>query len=157
MDQILLLACVAAAFILCFILSFLRGTRMERKLEELDRLVRLSLNQREKAKDQSGQLAELRLKMEAIGERVERSTETLENIQTTSSESKVEKVHDMVERKLYNMGYETVRLTGEDVDESPYRINLEVSRRGASYKGYALIEDGVIVDSRISPTYAMFP
>lgn len=161
MDSIVLLSCVVAAFFLSWLLFFVRSARLERKFDEMDRLLRLSLKSKER--ERPGAEPDVDRLQEVVGgleSRLERTVEFLESLRETQAESNSQKIHDMVERKLYNMGYDSVRLAAESSDYSPdqpYRISLEVARRGVSYKGFALVEDGVVVDSRLSPTYSMFP
>jgi hypothetical protein len=159
MDLIVLVSCVAAAFLISFVLYFTRSARLEVKLDELDRLLRLVVRDRERPSDGESQ-EEVRAELHALRSLLETTRGEIGSLRDVGSESQFQRIHDLVERKLYNMGYETVNVAAggdEPAPGSPFRVNFEASRRGASYKGYALVRDGVIVDSRINPIYSMFP
>lgn len=79
---------------------------------------------------------------------------------------------DDVEVHLRRQGYDEVSFLsggGGNADESgagglgtdradgAIRVSLSARKDGILYKGYAMIEDGVVTRSRLNPTYRMFP
>ena len=72
----------------------------------------------------------------------------------------IERVGDDVRRTLYTRGYDGVTIL-TDLASVPRtgeaRIQVEVVREGVKSKGWVLVRDGAAVESKISPTYEMFP
>lgn len=63
-------------------------------------------------------------------------------------------------RSLEERGYEDVRVLGEVRDDEPgepARVPIEARRAGMSYKGFALLEEGRIVDLALRPVTETFP
>lgn len=74
--------------------------------------------------------------------------------------NEIERVADEVRRQLYLRGYEGVTLL-TDIATVPKtgesKVQVEVVREGVKSKGYVLVRDGAAVETKISPTYEMFP
>lgn len=70
-----------------------------------------------------------------------------------------ERLVDLVERKLYNLGYESVVIVSnlQDLEEEPWEIHVEATRRGGAFKGYLKIQNGSVQEVRLLPALEMFP
>ena len=75
-------------------------------------------------------------------------------------QNEVERLADEVRRTLYLRGFDGVTLL-TDVATVPRsgdaKVQVEVVREGVKSKGYVLVRDGAAVETKISPTYEMFP
>jgi hypothetical protein len=73
--------------------------------------------------------------------------------------SEVERVADEVKRTLYSMGYDQVviRTDISSLAGGEGKAHVEVSRGGVKSKGYLVLRGGSVVETKISPTYEMFP
>ena len=160
----LVLPVVVLGFFSCFLLLFFRGARIERHLAELTRLVTLD-RARPSADGSAAAVAAL---LESIRDLDRRIESHLEGLVALQSKSKLAEARDVVERKLHLQGYADPRLrieSGEEdgarrrggADTIDTRFSVEVTRRGVEYKGFAVVRDGVIVDSSLNPVYATFP
>jgi hypothetical protein len=74
--------------------------------------------------------------------------------------SESERLTDSVERTLYARGFDKVTIltdltTAQKGGET--RVLVEVAKDGVKSKGFVLLRDGLVVDTKISPTYEMFP
>ena len=74
--------------------------------------------------------------------------------------SEIEHVADEVRRMLYARGFDGVTILNDLATLAPQgeaRVQVEVVREGVKSKGWVLLRDGAAVESKISPTYEMFP
>lgn len=71
-----------------------------------------------------------------------------------------DRLGDEVRRSLYLRGFDGVTVL-TDLAQVPRtgesRVQVEVVREGVKSKGYVLVRDGAAVETKISPTYEMFP
>lgn len=76
------------------------------------------------------------------------------------AKSEIERVGDEIRRALYTRGYDGVTLL-TDLNQVPRsgeaRVQVEVVREGVKSKGWVLVRDGAAVESKINPSYEMFP
>jgi hypothetical protein len=81
-------------------------------------------------------------------------------IRDSLARSEVERIGDEVRRCLYARGFDGVTVL-TDLASVPRtgeaRVQVEVVREGVKSKGWVLVRDGAAVESKISPTYEMFP
>jgi len=71
-----------------------------------------------------------------------------------------DRLGDEVRRALYTRGYDTVTVLsdlGAVGRQGEFRVQVEVVREGVKSKGYVIVRDGAAVETKISPTYEMFP
>jgi hypothetical protein len=71
----------------------------------------------------------------------------------------LEKLSDEVKRTLYSMGYDQVVIRTDlaSLAGGDGKAHVEVSRGGVKSKGYLVVRAGTVVETKISPTYEMFP
>jgi hypothetical protein len=96
----------------------------------------------------------------ALREGLESLKAPLDEIRDRVVRTDAERLADEIRRTLYARGYESVVIrtdlsavsrAGED------RVQVEVARAGEKAKGYVVVRDGAVVDSKVSGTYEMFP
>ncbi len=70
-----------------------------------------------------------------------------------------DRLADEIKRTLFNMGYDqvTIRTDLATLAGGEGRAQVEVSRGGVKAKGTLLVRDWSVVETKISPTYEMFP
>lgn len=73
--------------------------------------------------------------------------------------SEVERLSDEVKRTLYSMGYDQVVIRTDlaTLAGGEGKVHVEVSRSGVKSKGVLVLHGGSVVETKISPTYDMFP
>jgi hypothetical protein len=161
----IVLPVVVLGFFSCFLLLWFRSARIERHLADLARLVTLERGRTERTSGAGAEAIEgLLSSIRDLDQRIESHLGRLLALQ---AKSKLGEARDVVERKLHLQGYADVRLRVEEGSEpgegrsrngdTITRFSVEVTRRGVEYKGYAVVRDGVIVDSSLNPVYATFP
>ncbi len=67
---------------------------------------------------------------------------------------------DVVEAKLYNMGYGKVAVVGDVEDPragEPVRVVVEAERDGVIHKGYLVIVGSAVTELDLQPAYTSFP
>lgn len=67
---------------------------------------------------------------------------------------------DVVEAKLYNLGYKRVAIVTDlkDADASePLRIVVEAERDGALHKGHLILHGTAVTEFEMQPNYTSFP
>jgi len=80
-------------------------------------------------------------------------------IRDRMAKTEVERIGDEVKRTLYSMGYDTVVIRTElaSLAGGDGKVHVEVARGGVKSKGYLVLRGGSTVETKISPTYEMFP
>jgi low affinity Fe/Cu permease len=80
-------------------------------------------------------------------------------IRDRMAKTEVERLGDEVKRTLYSMGYDTVVIRTElaSLAGGDGKVHVEVARGGVKSKGYLVLRGGSTVETKISPTYEMFP
>jgi hypothetical protein len=80
-------------------------------------------------------------------------------IRDRMAKTEVERLGDEVKRTLYSMGYDTVVIRTElgSLAGGDGKVHVEVARGGVKSKGYLVLRGGSAVETKISPTYEMFP
>lgn len=73
--------------------------------------------------------------------------------------TEVEKLGDEVKRTLYGQGYDLVVIRTDlaSLVSGEGKVQVDVTRSGVKSKGYVLLRAGSAVETKISPTYEMFP
>jgi hypothetical protein len=73
--------------------------------------------------------------------------------------TEVERLSDEVKRTLYSMGYDQVVIRTDlgSLTGGEGKVQVEVSRSGVKSKGVLVLHGGSVVETKISPTYDMFP
>lgn len=73
--------------------------------------------------------------------------------------TEVEKLSDEVKRTLYGQGYDQVVIRTDlaSLVAGEGKVQVDVTRSGVKSKGYVLLRGGSAVETKISPTYDMFP
>ncbi|MFH0944758.1 MAG: hypothetical protein V2A76_06130 [Planctomycetota bacterium] len=68
-------------------------------------------------------------------------------------------MREMVERRFYGRGYQSIRVVGEIPYglKEPMRLPVEGTKGGVTYKGFVMIEDGQIVEEKMSSSTEVFP
>jgi hypothetical protein len=80
-------------------------------------------------------------------------------IRDLMGKSEVERITDEVKRTLYSMEYDQVVIRTElgSLVGGDGKVHVEVSRGAVKSKGYLVLRGGSVVETKISPTYEMFP
>jgi hypothetical protein len=70
-----------------------------------------------------------------------------------------ERLADEVKRTLFNMGYDQVVIRTDlaTLAGGDGKVQVEVARSGVKSKGFLQLTGGSVVETKISPTYEMFP
>ena len=73
--------------------------------------------------------------------------------------TEVERLSDEVKRTLYSMGYDQVVIRTDlgSLAGGEGKVQVEVSRSGVKSKGFLVLHGGSVIETKISPTYDMFP
>ncbi|MEQ8764044.1 MAG: hypothetical protein RL885_08960 [Planctomycetota bacterium] len=168
-----LMVLVVLGFFISVLLFYLRG----RSLEDSLRRIETSLKEMPEIRTLSEKISNLDYvlrqidfseaethlaELKAIAARVEIALadagpryEAVAPVVTSGSERLV----DLVERKLYNLGYESVVIVSnlQDLEKEPWEIHVEATRRGGAFKGYLKIQNGSVQEVRLLPALEMFP
>jgi hypothetical protein len=98
--------------------------------------------------------------VEALREGLAELRQPVAEIRDLIVRTEAERLADEIKRTLFARGYESVvirtdlsTLTGEGED----RVQVVVARAGEQAKGYVVIRDGAVVDTKVSGSYEMFP
>jgi len=69
------------------------------------------------------------------------------------------RLEETIEERFQRKGFTSVRLLGSPSEEpvTNARIPLEGVKGGITYKGYVVIDDGRIVDEKMTSSYEVFP
>ncbi len=70
-----------------------------------------------------------------------------------------ERLTDEIKRSVFSMGYDDVRILTDvaTLSGGDGKVQVEVSRDGVKSKGFLILRSGTVVETKISPTYEMFP
>ena len=73
--------------------------------------------------------------------------------------TEIEKLADEIKRTLYAMEFDQVVIRTDltSLVGGEGKAHVEVSRSGVKSKGYLVLRAGSVVETKISPTYEMFP
>jgi hypothetical protein len=95
----------------------------------------------------------------ALREGIEQLRAPVVEIRDHIGKSEVERLSDEVKRTLYSMGYDQVVIRTDlaALQGGEGKVHVEVSRSGVKSKGYLVLQGGSAVETKISPTYEMFP
>ncbi len=165
-----LMVLVVLGFFISVLLFYLRG----RSLEDSLRRIETSLKEMPEIRNLSEKIGELDhvlrhldfsalethlAELKEIASRAEHTLGTAGGLSPSTRPSSGERLVDLVERKLYNLGYESVVIVSNltELDEEPFEIHVEASRRGASYKGHLKVQNGSVQELRLLPALEMFP
>jgi hypothetical protein len=111
------------------------------------------------AKGPGGGDAGLAQAVTALREGIEQLRAPVVEIRDHIGKTEVERLSDEVKRTLYSMGYDQVVIR-TDLGSLPGgagKVQVEVSRSGVKSKGFLVVHGGSVVETKISPTYDMFP
>ena len=80
-------------------------------------------------------------------------------IRDLMGKTEIERIADEVKRTLYSMGYDQVVIRTDlaSIAEGDGKVQVEVARSGVKSKGYLVLRGASVVETKISPTYEMFP
>jgi len=80
-------------------------------------------------------------------------------IRDLMGKTEVDRIADEVKRTLYSMGFDQVVIRTElgSLVGGDGKAHVEVARSGVKSKGYLVLKGGSVVETKISPTYEMFP
>lgn len=157
---IILSSLAVLSFLICFILIYLKTNRIENHLMGIRALNTLNAEMRAlnaKLSEPDNQMVEDHLT--AIQETVLKIEEHIALLIKMSCKGKEESLRDLIERRLYNMGYERVVIVSslEDIDEEPFRVQVEAERKGILSKGFVVIQNNSIIEAKLNPITAVFP
>lgn len=95
----------------------------------------------------------------ALREGIDQLRAPVGEIRDRMAKTEVERLGDEVKRTLYSMGYDTVVIRTElaSLAGGDGKVHVEVARGGVKSKGYLVLRGGSTVETKISPTYEMFP
>jgi soluble cytochrome b562 len=95
----------------------------------------------------------------ALREGIDQLRAPVVEIRDHIGKSEVEKLSDEVKRTLYSMGYDQVVIRTDlgSLAAGEGKVQVEVSRSGVKSKGFLVLHGGSVVETKISPTYDMFP
>ena len=95
----------------------------------------------------------------ALREGIEQLRAPVVEIRDQIGKSELERLADEVKRTLYSMGYDQVAIRTDlaSIGMGEGKAHVEVSRSGVKSKGYLVLRGGSVVETKISPTYEMFP
>jgi len=90
---------------------------------------------------------------------LEQSLRQLVEMNSRFGERRSQAVRDLIERKFFSQGYETVVVLSDlDGDlEEPISVRVEAVRGGISYKGMVVIQNDTVVEANLMPSYDVFP
>lgn len=167
MTGALLAALSVGGLLIGFLLLYVRFARIEELLSRLQEIQSLSEEIRELRKTMSAlSFAGLEENVEGMREHTRRMDATLDQslrqlveLNARFGERRSQAVRDLIERKFFGQGYETVVVLSslEGDLEEPLRVQLEAVRAGISYKGSVLIENDTVVEANLKPSYEVFP
>ena len=157
---IILSSLAIVAFLICFILIYLKTNRVENLLTGIRALKTLNAEMRalnERLSKPGSQ--DLEDHLSAIQEMVQKIEGHLTLLIKMNSKGKEENLRDLIERRLYNMGYERVAVVSnlEEVDEEPFRIQVEAERKGILSKGFVVLQNNSIIEAKLHPITTVFP
>jgi hypothetical protein len=95
----------------------------------------------------------------ALREGLEQLRAPVGEIRDLMGKTEFERLGDEVKRTLYSMGYDQVVIRTDlaGLAGGEGKVHVEVSRSGVKSKGYLVLRGGSVVETKISPTYEMFP
>ncbi len=95
----------------------------------------------------------------ALREGLEQLRAPVGEIRDLMGKTEFERLGDEVKRTLYSMGYDQVVIRTDlaGLAGGEGKVHVEVSRGGVKSKGYLVLRGGSVVETKISPTYEMFP
>ena len=167
MTGALLAALSVGGLLIGFLLLYVRFSRIEVLLSRLQEIQSLTEEIRELKKTMSElSLTKLEDHMEGLRRFSQNMDSTLESIAHGIMElnrqfghTRAGKIQDLVERKFFNQGYDSVviltDLTGEL--EEPFKLQIEGVRSGIMFKGTVVIQNGSVVETDLKPSYEAFP
>jgi hypothetical protein len=155
-----LTAAGVAAILVCFLLVYLRTRRLEEllrglgTLEELNRELR-GVRERLPRTD----LKPIEELLRGINESVRSNEAAVRQLLERLRPHPETELRGAIERSFAKQGYGEVRIRSDlgAVGPGRQRLQVEVTREGAAYKGFVVVEGGSVVDSRLLPTYEVFP
>ncbi len=80
-------------------------------------------------------------------------------IRDLMGKTEVERVADEIRRTLQFMGYDQILILTDlsSLAGGDGKAHVEVSRGGVKSKGYLVLRAGSVIDTKMNPTYEMFP
>jgi hypothetical protein len=67
---------------------------------------------------------------------------------------------DLVEAKLYNLGYDKVMVVGDLSEAEPHartRVVVEAEKDGVAHKGHLVLNGAAVTELEMTPSYQAFP
>jgi len=163
----LLAALSVGGLLIGFLLLYVRFARIEELLSRLQEIQTLTEEIRALRESLAGlTVAEVEAHLEEIGRTSRRSVAVLESlhagverIEENLGRRRSGSIRDLVERKFFNQGYSEVSVLTDldDLDEEPYRLQVEAIRGGITYKGTVVIQHDSVVEATLKPSYEVFP
>jgi hypothetical protein len=95
----------------------------------------------------------------ALREGIDQLRAPVGEIRDLIGRTEIEKLADEVKRTLYTMGFDQVVIRTDlaSLAGGEGKVHVEVSRSGVKSKGYLVLRAGSVAETKISPTYEMFP
>lgn len=163
----LLAALSVGGLLIGFLLLYVRFARIEELLSRLQEITTLTEEIRELKKAMSQvSSAQIEDHLEGLVHLNKRSVRVMEAVYEETSElnarmtqRQTTSVRDLIERRFFNQGYTAVDILSDldELDEEPYRVQIEAVRGGISYKGTVTVQNDAVVESTLKPSYEMFP
>ena len=97
-------------------------------------------------------VAELQRSLDAVEEH-------LESVAGELNRDREVRLREMVERRFHGRGYQSIQILGDLADgfHGAARISIEGQKGGVTYKGHVILEEGQIVDEKMTSSHEIFP
>ena len=155
-----LTAAGVAAVLVCFLLVYLRTRRLEELLKGLGTLEELSQELRRlRERLPQTDLKPVEDLLRGIHESVRSNEVAVRQLLEQLRPHPETELRGVIERSFAKQGYGEVRIRSDltRIGAGPQRLQVEVTREGVAYKGFVVVQGGNVVDSRLLPTYEVFP
>ncbi len=104
-------------------------------------------------------LAPLSADVERLAREVAQISTTLSQVNEEMRAQRGERVRESIERRLRNLGFQTVAVLADlqAIGPGPTRITVAGTKAGISHKGYVVVEGGRVLEEKMTSSHEVFP
>ena len=159
--MILVLVLIVAGVLVTFLLLYVRTTKFESYLKEIQGL--RNLNERIRSLNEGIERLDTTTMEEHLFALRKMSTRMVEVLEKRQEEERLSSQNDArsaLESVLFSMGFEEISLLGS-LDQAdgaePVEVQVECLKEQVQHKGSVIMRAGSVAEVRIRPVYEVFP
>jgi len=104
-------------------------------------------------------LEPLNSSLEGIRGSLDAVEEHLDSVASDLRREREVRLREMIERRFHGRGFQSIQILGDLAGgfHGAVRVTVEGQKGGVTYKGYVALEEGQIIDEKLSSSHEIFP